>query len=270
MKPRDFNKIEMSNIDTIIKSGEDLSGEIYYYKNIPNEIKYLFPILFLYKDNQYEIEKIHGLTMSELYVFELLQPNILIKLLDNIVKIHNLKISSYEHAKIPIYDNYVKKLKSRYNNYDYSKFKNNDVVYKELLKRLTIYEQLNCGNLSVVHGDPVFTNIIVNKYDDIKFIDMRGKIGNILSICGDSLYDYAKIYQSLIGYDCILLSKNISLSYKNKMIECFKKYFIKQYSETQFNNLKLITKSLLFTLIPLHDNDKCQEYYELIFSSYLN
>jgi len=95
------------------------------------------------------------------------------------------------------------------------------------------------------------------------------KIGNSLTIYGDWLYDWAKIYQSLIGYDNILMSKSISIEYQNKLINFFKEFFINNYSENDFINLKIITKSLLFTLIPLHNNDKCFNYYELIFSDYL-
>ncbi len=67
----------------------------------------------------------------------------------------------------------------------------------------------------------------------------------------------------------ILLLKNINQKYKDSMIETFKNYFINKYSKEDFENLKVITKSLLFTLIPLHDNDKCKDYYNLIFSKYL-
>ncbi len=98
---------------------------------------------------------------------------------------------------------------------------------------------------------------------------MRGKVGNKLTIFGDWLYDWAKIYQSLIGYDEILLSKIIDTDYKKKMIEIFKNYFIDKFTEKDFDNLKIITKSLLFTLIPLHNNEKCKQYYKLIFSKYL-
>jgi len=51
-----------------------------------------------------------------------------------------------------------------------------------------------------------------------------------------------------------------------EMKDFFKKYFIELYSKEDFNNLVLITKSLLFTLIPLHDNDKCPDHYNLIFT----
>ena len=93
---------------------------------------------------------------------------------------------------------------------------------------------------------------------------MRGKVGDKLTIYGDWLYDWAKLYQSLIGYDEILEDKIINLSYKNKLIEYFKNKFISENSEDDFNNLKLITNSLLFTLIPLHDNEKCERYFNLI------
>ena len=33
---------------------------------------------------------------------------------------------------------------------------------------------------------------------------MRGRLDNINTILGDSFYDYAKIFQSLVGYDEIL------------------------------------------------------------------
>ena len=52
------------------------------------------------------------------------------------------------------------------------------------------------------------------------------------------------------------------------MIDIFKNYFIEMYSVEDFYNLQEITKSLLFTLIPLHNNEKCRFYYNLIFSIY--
>ena len=49
------------------------------------------------------------------------------------------------------------------------------------------------------------------------------------------------------------------------MTHVFKEYFINLYSETYFTILKTIVKSLLFSLIPLHDNDLCFKYYELLY-----
>ena len=98
---------------------------------------------------------------------------------------------------------------------------------------------------------------------------MRGKLGDELSLSGDSLYDWAKVYQSLIGYDEILESRTVDNNYKQIMIDHFKDHFFSTHQEQHFEDLKTITKSLLFTLIPLHDNKKCVSYYDLINSNYL-
>ena len=93
---------------------------------------------------------------------------------------------------------------------------------------------------------------------------MRGKLGDKETIYGDYLYDWAKLYQSLLGYDLILQDKEVPINYKKSLIECFENYFVELFSIEEFNELKIITNSLLFTLIPLHDNDKCEKYYNII------
>ena len=73
--------------------------------------------------------------------------------------------------------------------------------------------EIKRGIKKVIHGDPVFTNILINQFGKIKLLDMRGKQGDEITIYGDWLYDWAKIYQSIIGYDEILLSKFIDDSF---------------------------------------------------------
>ena len=101
---------------------------------------------------------------------------------------------------------------------------------------------------------------------------MRGKLGNKLTILGDQLYDWVKLYQSLIWYDEILENVIVIIDneYKLKMINYFEEYFVKLFSRDDLKNIKLITKSLLFSLIPLHDNEKCADYYNLIQCKFLN
>ena len=265
--PRDFHTIQKGNIDTIIKKG-DLKGERFYYENIPTCLKDLFPI-YLSGDNEaITIEKIIGITVTEIYLSEMLNKNTFIHILNSICRIQDCDITI--DNDINLYNNYASKLINRYNNFDYSPFNNSEQVYESILEKLQYYENNNFGKKKVIHGDPVFTNIMINKYGKIKFIDMRGKIGDELTIYGDWLYDWAKIYQSIIGYDEILLSKIIDSNYKENIINHFKIYFIEKFSEEDFENLKIITKSLIFTLIPLHNNKKCIKYYNLLFSSYLN
>ena len=60
---RDFNDIICKDIKTYKKVSNDLSGEIYYYLNIPKEIKDIFPVMFNYdmSNKWYEMENINGI-----------------------------------------------------------------------------------------------------------------------------------------------------------------------------------------------------------------
>jgi len=267
IKPRYFHTIDINSFNTIIKKG-DLKGEHYYYENIPTDLKDMFPIYISGNETTITIEKINGVTITDLYLSKMLNENIFINILNSINRIQNCVIQNGNDS-INLYENYALKLKKRYNNYDYSLFENSKNMYETILEKLEHYEENNLGKKKVIHGDPVFTNIIINNYGKIKFIDMRGKMGDKLTIYGDWLYDWAKIYQSIIGYDEILLSKIIDNDYKENIISIFKNYFIDKFSEQDFENMKIITKSLIFTLIPLHNDEKCVKYYELLFLEHL-
>lgn len=271
IEPRDFNMIQTGCVDTIIKHG-DLKGERYYYENIPASLKDLFPIYLFGNDSSITIEKINGITVTELYLSEMLTENTFTHILNSIVRIQRYDISMNQSSinDVRLYDNYASKLIQRYENYDYSLYHNSRHTYESILISLQNYEKANKGIKKMIHGDPVFTNIIINSYGKIKFIDMRGRVGDVLTIYGDWLYDWAKIYQSVIGYDEILLSKSINKTYKTHIISIFKKYFLSIASKEDFNNVKLITKSLIFSLIPLHHNEKCVDYYNLLVSEYLH
>ena len=136
--------------------------------------------------------------------------------------------------------------------------------YEKILHLLELYEKEKLGKIVVIHGDTVMTNILINNYDKIKFIDMRGKLGNKNTIYGDYLYDWAKLYQSLQGYDEILQNKRVNETYKKQMIDFFETYFIELYSVEELNRVKVITQSLFFSLIPLHDKEKCLLYYNMV------
>jgi len=266
IEPRKFNSIEENTIDAITKRSDNLDGEIYYYNNIPRSIKDIFPILINYDDNNswYTVEKIQGLSLSDYYLSEMMTEKTLHNVMNSIDRIHKVHHSNINNEDVNIYLNYSNKLIERYQNYDYSKFENSNGIFEELNQFLINYESNNIGKKCVIHGDTVFTNIIINKYEKVKMIDMRGKCGDKLTIFGDWLYDWAKLYQSLIGYDKFLMDKKINPIYEKNTIQCFEDYFVELYSSEDLINLKMITKSLLFTLIPLHDNNKCTDYYNLI------
>lgn len=266
IETRMFNNITSDVIHTYKKYGKDLSGEIYWYENIPNTIKDMFPLYFSSNIDHYVMERINGIPFSRLMLSGDLTIEHLGHIMNSISRIHNTTIPEYELSKkINIYENYCLKIKNRFETYDYSKFINSKKIYDLLLEKLILYENESLGKMAIIHGDPVLTNILINQFGKIKFIDMRGRIGNKVTIIGDKYYDWAKLYQSILGYDEILDNKYLSISYKNTLIQYFESRFISEFGEKHMEFLRYITASLLFTLIPLHDNSKCDKYYNLIF-----
>ena len=210
----------------------------------------------------YEMEKINGIPISKIFLSEELTENKLNHIIGSLERIHNSE--KKKELGIKNYKNYNVKMKKRYESYNYSYFNNSKKLYNILTEYFKSYENENKGVIGVTHGDPVFTNILINQFGKIKLIDMRGKIDDKLTIYGDTNYDWAKLYQSLIGYDEILGEGNINLVYRNKMIKYFEDLIINKFGNKTMDDIKTITKSLLFSLLPLHCNEKCKAYYSLI------
>ncbi len=258
---RSHNRIEISE-KYITKFSSSIDGEKFYYQNIPNQLTELFPKLIDVSENSITIEKIEGIPFSFLNVSNTITKKLLEKLLEKIEIIHSSKTKSSKD--INIYDNYFRKVESRISNFDFTNYENFDIISKEILTFLKKYEEEKSGRIGVIHGDPVFTNVLIDTNDNIKLIDMRGKLGESLTIQGDIFYDYAKIYQSLIGYDHILLNKQFNIKNAKENIKIFEDYIIYKFDIKTLENIKQITKSLLISLIPIHSNEKCKSYYNLI------
>ena len=270
VEERDFNQISTGSLSTIIKRGKDkiLDGEIHWYKNIPEPVKHLFPIMVRYgKDNSYyELERIDGIPYSYLHINQSVTCELLNKLIHAIEAIHQ----SQEPTTQPnIYQNYKNKIMARYQSYDYSVYPNSQQTYQKLIDYFQEYETNNLGTITPIHGDPVFSNVLLDQHQEIKLIDMRGKLGDTLTILGDKWYDYGKMYQSLVGYDEILLGRVINNKHRDDLIQHFERLITELHGPETMGKIKMITASLLFTLIPLHHNDKCQSYYQLIESNEL-
>jgi capsule biosynthesis phosphatase len=276
IETRSFHSLDFSNPNTLIKKGEDLSNEIYWYTMMPNSIKDIFPLLFNHDQNYrwYELELIHGITISKMYVEKDLSIDTFKSVLQSVDRIHQSQIieNNDQIMIIDIYSNYVCKLKQRFKNHKkiYDLLDNSESVYNRLVILLQEYQLKNLGEKCIIHGDPVFTNILINNFGKIKMIDMRGyqttsEGHNINTLYGDKFYDYSKIYQSLIGYDEILLNICINdESYKTSMIYFFENYIKIKFDEDRLKWIKIITSSLLFSLIPLHkDSNKILKYFEI-------
>jgi hypothetical protein len=70
------------------------------------------------------------------------------------------------------------------------------------LAALKSYTPVNIAQF--IHGDLWFSNIILRFNNTVAFVDMRGKVRDCLTTGGDRNYDYAKLWQSVCGYDDVL------------------------------------------------------------------
>jgi capsule biosynthesis phosphatase len=258
VESRHFNQIEYGP-DWVRKTTNN-PGEIYFYQHIPPSIRDYFPIHFVINENKIRIEKIDGIVFSYLLINNSLTFHNLDVLLDVVERIH--KVESVPELGMDYSLNYSDKMTSRYKTFDYYAVAPEAHYYfNSILKELESH--IPCAG--VIHGDLVFSNIFLCENQTIKLIDMRGRVGNVDTIFGDIFYDYAKIYQSLWGYDFILNDCSINYDYLLNLRGYFEEKFINQFGMERFNILKYLTACLLFSMIPLHtDLDKQKKYFDLL------
>ena len=125
---------------------------------------------------------------------------------------------------------------------------------------------LTSSDLTPIHGDFCLTNLLYDQRSRIvKMIDPRG-VFSVPGIYGDSRYDVAKIYHSILsGYDFIV-SDRFSVDVNKDIVEC-KIYQTKYHHEVGkmtremlsqgpfFDHQIRVIESLLFlSMLPLHQD----------------
>lgn len=260
--PRSFNTLKIEK-DVVRKSStsSDFAGELFYFKNIPEQIKDLFPEVIETTKTSITMQNIRGIPLSTLYTSNAMSEELVDRCFDAFDRIHAIPNTD----DINIYGNYATKVIKRYNEWKgYERFENSSRTFQKIVDGLMDYEITMQGKQTTIHGDTVLTNIIMDTEGSLKFIDMRGCIGKTLTLGGDMFYDYAKFLQSLLGYDAILHSKPVDEKMIERLVTHFKNRFVERFGQEKYRFLKTLTASLLFSLIPLHDEpDKQYSYYQL-------
>jgi len=178
-------------------------------------------------------------------------------LLNTLERLHSIP----GDPKIDIHDNYGPKIHSRYSNHDWSHLTDAEETYHWLIEWSNEYRNASGGIRGLIHGDPVFTNALITSTQQIRLIDPRGEVGGIRTLTGDIFYDLAKVFQSLTGYDEILL--DMPRLIHSDLLDWFRQHIEAHFGRLAFKNLKMITASLYFTLIPFHDTARHAEFLEL-------
>jgi capsule biosynthesis phosphatase len=260
-----FNRIESRAKHQIIYDGDvckkigDLEGECFWYKNAPENIilKY-FPKIKKASNTEIEMEKIKDLPISHLYVRGLFSEKTLVSIFEALNEFH-----SYECPNLDFdpNKNYLEKLEQRAD----------EILSLDCSAQSTIEElydffrkyEIDDNSISLIHGDPVFSNIFSSFSNELKFIDVRGKVGDKKTIYGHKFYDWAKVYQSIIGYDFVLLDTEIDTHIVNNAKKIFEDMFCNTFSIKKLNEIKMITKNLLVSCIPFHSKVKTKRFLNL-------
>jgi fructosamine-3-kinase len=141
--------------------------------------------------------------------------------------------------------------------------KENLNTIKKIKYKLLQYKKNNKGIRSIIHGDLVFSNVFYDLKKELKLIDPRGGQQNKFTTVGDLFYDFAKIYQSLTGYEHILSGKkNYKEKYYQNLKIKFETFFKLKFGNDQFEYLKYLTVSLYISLIPLHDKTNWRKFFQ--------
>lgn len=240
-----------------------LKGEIWYYQHIPSSIRDLFPLLIRHDTmahTWYDVEQIEGFPLSTVYLNLEMTNSLLDQVISSLLRIHTtlpLRREDMHIAQENLYKNYTQKVETCYSSYDYTIFRDYEKVYHKVLAGLKNYQE---ASVTMIHGDPVFTNIILDKNKCIRFIDMRGLQGDTITTCGDPMYDWAKVHQSLLGYDEVREGVTLPQEYKEGLRKYFEARFVDLFGSKALDHLTELTRSLFFSLIPHHG--ECLTVYD--------
>jgi hypothetical protein len=130
-----------------------------------------------------------------------------------------------------------------------------------------------------VHGDPVFTNIIFGHQSvQVKFIDPRG---SFCAACGhdapmDAMYDFAKVYQSLAGYDTILAGHQEVIRNRTTesgrgnerdlaLISVLEEHVAMRYRSAHARALPHLAATLVLSILPLHPRELAADFVAMAY-----
>jgi len=259
-----YNSIKCVDERIIKKVNRQIGrGELFFYENIEllNEtVRKYFVNYYGYKIINDSIElnigKVDGIPISYLYINKTYSLKLFEKLLFSLKEIHSIKLNNLlDHREYE--NNYILKLKKRFEDKTIYNFIGAEKIYSDLINGLEEYNSRIEKNIcSVIHGDFWFSNILISYKDEYKFIDMKGLICERESLSGDRVYDYAKILQSLIGFDSILYDKEIDETYNKIFIEYFKKWILENDKDVLFKDTELICKVLIFGVFHAYKDEQ--------------
>ena len=214
----------------LIKQGptSSLEGEIYFYEKASgNLLETLIPVYHGSNNNgstsELELEFIDGPSMSNLFLSGLLTKPLLKSVYDTLTNMHSINVTGdCLITKEDIRANYMGKLIERVKNDGKYQLPNILKVVDRIEEIINDYIDSPMFKIAnVVHGDPWFDNMMYTSNQEVKLLDMKGKIGSKFTLKGDIMTDYAKIYQSILGFDFYLTDAPYHSKYEEECRQWF-------------------------------------------------
>jgi capsule biosynthesis phosphatase len=213
MNTNAYNSFFRVDKTRVQKNGPDLEGEIFYYSQVSNHpsLQRYFPKYYgSTSKNSFTIEYINGTPLSKIYCENLLSTGMLTRLLKTLYDLHEKGTLLFEKpsvSEVEIRDHYMVKLRKRFETSSHYPFEDASIVFQRVVDRMEEFlqfVQLHHPLLPLIHGDFWFSNILLHKQQFV-MIDMRGKFYDKPALYGHAYYDYAKILQSILGLDSIIM-----------------------------------------------------------------
>lgn len=251
------------------RGGHSLDAEVAYYARLPAAARALFPSVVERRADGFVLERVAAPEVAQLLLSRALTPERLVAVVEGLAALHSC--GEFPIAFDDVYANLAGKTRARWESFPeaYGEFAGAAEVFRDVIAALEEYERgdfaLRCA---LVHGDPVLSNVFLDRLRPV-FIDPRGSLGGRLTSEGDALYDLAKVYQSLHGYDHMLRGLEPDEKTLAPLRAAFEAHVLSHplygspLSRCGIGALRSLTASLFFSLIPLHPADgRRRSYFE--------
>ena len=189
--------------------------------------------------------------VGKLYIHKMLTDDVFDHVLQLLKLLHSVPLPP-DSDKLALSDacklNYVPKLKDRLDHHSiYGRI--GRVNVRELELFFAEYQPSLAG---CIHGDFWFSNLLWSHNETkLYMIDMRGRIGTQPTIVGDIMYDYAKLYQSINGFDTLIHNGTLpDQRTKAHLEERFIQFF--NITPETLSKIRRITAMLMLGSLPFH------------------
>ncbi len=283
---RPYNKMKFTE-DKVIKTGLTEEGkklidrEIVWYKKMSEYGFSLFSKIYSYAP--LTMEKIEGTNIFQANLTDEQKAKITDNLIEAVNKMHSYQMRSADSEDL-IKEYYVKTIDRLNSIRDVIPFADkeyitintkhckNPIVFKDEFRK-SVEEKLLDTIFCPIHGDCTLTNTMVDKNNNIYFIDARGYFGSQI-VLGDIRYDWAKLYYSMQGnfdkfnvkdFRLKILDNEVSFEIKSNGWEHLTQKVLKNMKNCNVEDIKFI-HAIIWLSLASH----CWEDYDSMCLAFYN